>query len=81
LSQWHVMTGRPHSSVSPDDVIRAGLYHAAFVAKIVGDYATARRHAWNAVQRDTFVWASWRLLGVAMVGKMGLFFRQLLSHA
>jgi glycosyltransferase involved in cell wall biosynthesis len=81
LSQWHVMTGKPHSSIKPDDDIRAGLYHAAAVAKIIGDYTTARRHAWNAVQRDLLVWPSWRLLGVAMMGKMGLFFRQLLSHS
>jgi glycosyltransferase involved in cell wall biosynthesis len=81
LSQWHVMTGKPRLPHHPDDDIRAGLYHSAFVAKTVGDYATARRYAWNAVQRNLLVWASWRLLGIAMMGKIGLSFRLLLSHA
>jgi hypothetical protein len=81
LSQWHVMTGKPYSPANQDDDLRVELYHAAFVAKIIGDYATARRYAWNSVQQDPFVWASWRLLAVAMMGKMGLSFRQLLSHA
>jgi glycosyltransferase involved in cell wall biosynthesis len=80
LSQWHLTTGKPYSPLVPNDDIRIGSYHKAFVAKTVGDYATARKYAWSAVHHDPLVWASWRLLGIAMMGKAGQSLRQLLSR-
>jgi glycosyltransferase involved in cell wall biosynthesis len=81
LSQWHIKDDKPHSISILDDFIRAVSCHTAFVAKTVGDYATARWHAWCLVQHNPLVWASWRLLGIAMMGKMGPFLRQLVARA
>jgi glycosyltransferase involved in cell wall biosynthesis len=82
LSLWNVMSdGKTNAPVTPTDATGAVLRHKAFVAKVVGDYATARRFAWRAVLRDVSHRASWRLLAVTALGKQGGFTRLVLGLA
>lgn len=82
LSLWHVVAdGKTYSTGGPADRSDSVLCHASFVAKYVGNYVTARRHAWGAVRLDPLRWASWRLLGITVMGKMGRFLRRMLSRA
>jgi glycosyltransferase involved in cell wall biosynthesis len=76
LSQWHVMAIKTQSPATPDDDIGAELFHTAFVAKTVGDYATARWHAWRAVKHDPCQRLAWRLLAIALLDRMGNYIRR-----
>lgn len=69
LARWHVMAdGRRSSSAIPGTARGSAARHAAYVAKLVGDYRTARRHALRAVREDPSR-TSWRLLAVALLGR------------
>ena len=81
LSLWHVVAdGKTHSAGLPKDPARAVLRHTAYVAKDVGDYATARWCAWRALRYDPHRWAPWRLLIVTVLGRAGRLFRQVLRR-
>lgn len=81
LSLWHVMAdGRTSITGLPTDHLKGLFCHTAYVAKDVGNYATARRYAWLALRHEPVTWASWRLLGVSLVGKAGPFLRRMLSR-
>lgn len=56
------------------------LRHKAFVAKHVGDYASARQCAWRAMLADPLRQISWRLLAVAMLGRGGRLIRHVLHE-
>lgn len=82
LSLWHVTAdGETYSTGAAVDLGKAVLCHASFVAKDVGNYATARRYAWAAVRQDPLRRTSWRLLGVTLMGKTGRSLRQMLRRA
>ncbi len=69
LSEWHVMAGRTYSTGTQSDAQSVILFHIAFVSKVVGDYATARKSAWRAVQHSPYRRSAWRLLAVTLLGK------------
>jgi glycosyltransferase involved in cell wall biosynthesis len=75
LSLWHVMAGSKTKFTSEDSV-GAVLRHKAYVAKYVGDFATARRYAWRAIVADPYRRVSWRLFAVALLGRAGKFIRR-----
>lgn len=79
LSLWHVMAGRTFMPGTTDDANaeQAIRCHTAFVAKTVGDYATARHYALRAVRRDPCRLSLWRLLAIALLSKTGSFVRRL----
>lgn len=82
LSIWNVMAnGKTDSMDSPWDAAGSVLRHHAFVAKYVGDYATARRYAWSAVRHNPYQRELWRLLAVAVLGRAARFIRPLVRHA
>jgi hypothetical protein len=74
-----------HSKTSAEmissDPVAALLRYAAYVAKHVGDYGTARRFAWQACQHDRSQIASWRVLAVAVLGRLGRTIRRVLLHS
>lgn len=75
LSLWNVMADGVTNHRSADlDSAHAALRHAAFVFKEAGDYARARRYAWQAVRADKDM-ASWRLVGATLLGRPGRTFR------
>lgn len=79
LSLWHAAAdGKTYTTGNPDDEIGARLRHSAFVAKYVGDYASARRFAWHAVRHDPCGRASWRLLLITVLGRAGKLIRRVL---
>jgi glycosyltransferase involved in cell wall biosynthesis len=81
LSLWHVVAdGQTHSAVVSTDAASAILCHSAYVAKDVGDYASARRLAWRAVRNDPARRATWRLFGLAVLGRAGRFARRIVSR-
>jgi len=50
LSQWHVMIDfKTHSTSDIGYCLEVMLYNAPFVAKEVGNYKSARQHAWDAL--------------------------------
>jgi hypothetical protein len=71
LSLWHVASDGRTYNTAFDGSGLSSYRHRAFVAKDVGDYATARRSARMALGLDPFGWASWRLFGVSLLGKLG----------
>lgn len=78
LGLWHVVTDGKNISTGFLKNQRSALScHASFVAKEVGHYRLARKHAWSVLRQDPFKWLSWRLIGVSLLGKMGRFIRQL----
>jgi len=80
LSLWHVMAdGRTSIALAPAHGLKGLLCHTAYIAKDVGNYATARRYACRALWQDPLTWTSWRLLGVSLIGKAGPFLRRMLS--
>jgi hypothetical protein len=80
LSLWHVVAdGRTYSMDTSSDPVSAVLCHSAFVAREVGNYASARRFAWRAVRHDPFRRTSWRLLALTVLGRVGPFIRRALS--
>lgn len=80
LSLWHVMAGRTLAPRKPDDIEGATLCHTAFVAKVSGNYAMARRYAWRAVRHDPFQLTLWRLLTITLIGRTGKYIRQCLAQ-
>jgi len=79
LSLWHaVADGRKYSICATEDNVVAALRHSAFVAKEVGNYKNARMFSWRAVWHDPSQWASWRLLGVSLLGRAGRYIRRVL---
>lgn len=82
LSLWHIMAdGKTFSRDISTDNVGAVLCHSAFVAKVVGDYPSARRFALQAVLHDCCSSSNWRLFGVTMLGRVGLLARRVLGHA
>jgi glycosyltransferase involved in cell wall biosynthesis len=71
LSLWHVASDGRTYNTAFDASGLSSYRHRAFVAKDVGDYATARRSARMALRLDPFGRASWRLLGASLLGKLG----------
>lgn len=71
LSLWHVASDGRTYNTAFDGSGLSSHRHRAFVAKDVGDYATARRSARMALGLDPFGRASWRLFGVSLLGKLG----------
>ena len=71
LSLWHVMAGRTFAFSKLNDVEGATLCHTAFVAKVSGDYAMARRYAWRAIRHYPFQLSLWRFLTITLLGKNG----------
>lgn len=70
LSLWNVIAdGKSSYKGNSKDPEETFLCHSAFVAKEVGDYATARRFAWQALLHDCFSWPKWRLLAITMSGR------------
>lgn len=81
LSQWHIVAdGKTHSTGVPVECLEAVLCHTAFVTKEVGNYATARRYAWNALWQNPIRWSSWLLLGVTLMGKIGPSLRRMMAY-
>jgi hypothetical protein len=72
LSVWSAIadgkTGHGHCDVTTRASARR---HAAFVAKDVGNYGSARRSAFSAARSDPLDAASWRLLFVSLLGGAG----------
>lgn len=82
LSLWNtVADGKTNFASASGDGPGAVLRHKAFLAKYVGDYATARRVAWRAVRHDPYQRASWRLLAATVLGRVGTVIRPLLRRA
>lgn len=78
LSLRHIMAdGKNSSTGTPENLLNAVFCHTSFVAKEVGHYRLARKHAWSALCQDPFKWSSWRLTGISLLGKMGRYIRQL----
>ena len=70
LSRWNIMAeGRWKSRGLPEDAAGAEPRHSAYVAKVVGDFDRARRHALRAVRESPSSWNSWRILGAALLGR------------
>ncbi len=67
------------SACNNDDVLDL-LHHRAFVAKEVGNYATARRLGLRAVTHNPRHFSSWRLFGVAIGGTPGRTIRNVLRR-
>jgi glycosyltransferase involved in cell wall biosynthesis len=79
LSLWHaVADGRTYTTGGTGDGMDAVLRHSAFVAKEAGNYAKARLLSWRAVWYVPYQLASWRLLGVSLLGRSGRSIRRLL---
>lgn len=71
LSLWNVMADGVTSHRHADlDSAHAALRHAAYVFKEAGDYARARRYAWQAARADLNL-ASCRLVGATLLGQPG----------
>jgi hypothetical protein len=80
LSLWRIMAdGKNSSTTISKNLSNAVHCHASFVAKEVGNYASARRNAWCAVRQNPFVWPTWRLFGIALMGKLALFLRKMIT--
>ena len=71
LSLWHVMAGRTFAVSAMEGTEQSIRCHAALVAKTVGDYSGARRYAWRALRYDPCRRALWRLMAIALLGRMG----------
>ena len=81
LSLWHVMAdGKDSSSGAPLDGTKAVHCHTSFVARRIGNYATARRSAVKVVLEAPFQWMSWRLLVVAILGKYTEHIRHMINR-
>jgi hypothetical protein len=77
LSLWNVMAdGRTNSTVPEGNVEVLLLRHKAYISKLTGDYATARRCAGHALWLDPARWASWRLFAVTALGRTGPMIRR-----
>jgi len=72
LSLWQAMACCPATSVrgNPSDKAATVLHYRAFVAKAAGNYAHARRYAWRAIGHAPFRQQHWRLLLIAMLGRV-----------
>jgi glycosyltransferase involved in cell wall biosynthesis len=82
LSLWHaVADGKTYSTDTSGDGIGAGLRHAGFLAKYIGDYADARRFAWRAVRHDPYQRMSWRLFAITLLGRAGRILRKVRRRA
>ena len=69
LSGWNVMAeGEAYSSGGPRDAHWAALCHAASIAQIAGDHATARSNAVRALLHSPARRASWRLAERLLLG-------------
>jgi glycosyltransferase involved in cell wall biosynthesis len=71
LSLWHIMAGRTLAPSHLEDTMDMILCHAALVAKIVGNYATARSNTWRAIRHTPYRLVLWRLLVVVLLGNTG----------
>ena len=79
LSLRHVMAdGKTHFKGTSGEGVLAVLCHNAYAAKEVGNYAKARRFAWRAMWHDPYQQAAWRLLAVAVLGRLGRLMRRAL---
>jgi len=77
LSLWHIVAnGKDSTTTIPRNLVKAIYCHASFVAKEVGNYASARKNAWCALCQAPFTWATWRLLGISLLGKFMPFIRR-----
>ena len=69
LSLWHVAAdGRTYGTGCGEKAGDALQHHSAFVAKEVGDYTDARRHARRALAGNPFGRHTWRLFGLTLFG-------------
>lgn len=81
LSLWHVMAdGKDCASGVQLDGTKALHCHTSFVARRIGDYATARRAAVKVVLEAPLQWMSWRLLVVAILGKVAGYLRHMVNR-
>jgi Glycosyl transferases group 1 len=80
LSLWRIMAdGKNSSTAIPKNLSEAAYCHASFVAKEVGNYASARSNAWRAVRQNPFIWSTWRLFGITLLGKLGPTLRKMIA--
>ncbi len=79
LSLWHVMAGEPRRGWRQAAPSARLLRHAVNVARIAGDFASARRYALRAVRTAPFESGSWRLLAAALLGTAAPTLRRLVA--
>jgi glycosyltransferase involved in cell wall biosynthesis len=79
MGVWSAMVDASAAS-NRDDAAQEWLCHAAYAAKEAEEYAMARRYAWRTLWHDPHLWAAWRLLAVALLGRVGGVVRWLLRR-